>query len=73
MARNPRAPNDIQLLPGQFDRRHDADIGRAGCQPVGALGRQREREIEQIALLAMQHAPHQRDCVQIVNGANAGL
>ena len=35
--------DDLEFLPIQFHRRHDADLGAPILQPVGAFGRNRKR------------------------------
>ena len=50
MAGNPGSAKIFELLPRHFDHRHNADIGFAGGQLVGALRRQREAQIENLAL-----------------------
>ena len=44
------AGDQLEPLPRPLDRGHDADIGRAGGQPVGALGGHGEAKVYQVAL-----------------------
>ena len=73
MAGDAGAADDVELLAAQFDAGNDADIGAAVREPVGALGGNGKTQIEQVALLAVQHAPDQRDGVQIADGTDARL
>ena len=68
---NTDAADHLQAQTGKLDGGHDADIGRAALQPVGALRGQAEIEIVQPALLSVQHAPHQRDRVEKPHRADA--
>ncbi len=71
MAGDAGAGNHFQSLPGHFERRHDADIGLARGQPVGASRRNLKFQIEQPLLGAVQHAPHQGSGVEITDRADA--
>src|ERR1035441_3615580 len=65
------AGDNLQILPGQFERGHDADIGGAGGQLVGATRREAEFQVEPVALGPMQHTPDQRRSIQITDGGYA--
>ena len=67
----PRAGDDLQILPGQFERGHDADIGGAGRQLVGAPRRRGKFQVEKTALRAVEHAPDQRGRIQVTDGRHA--
>ena len=65
------AADDLERLAVQLDGGHDADVGEARRQAVGALGRHGEGQIEEAALLAVHHAPNQRDGVEIADDGDA--
>ena len=67
-----RAGDDLQILPGQFERGHDADVGGAGSQLVGAPGRGAEFQVEPTARGSVEHAPDQRRGIQVADGGHAG-
>src|SRR4051794_27717083 len=71
MASNTHIGNDLQLLPGNLGDRHKSDLNQAAFQLLGANGRNRKPKIHCWALLAMQHAPDERDRVQITHRAHA--
>ena len=64
MAGDSGAGNDFQVLAGEFERRHDADIGLACRQAVGAGRGNLEIQIEEAALGTVKHPPNQRRGVQ---------
>src|ERR1035438_7203721 len=61
------AGDDLQVLPGQFERGNDADIGGAGGQLVGTIRGKTEFQIEPVALGPMEHAPYQGSGIQITD------
>ena len=55
--------NDIELLPAEFDARDDTDVGASIREAIGALGGDGKIKVELVALVAVEHSPHQRDSV----------
>ena len=70
MAGDPRAAEILELLSRHFDHRNDADISLSRSELIGALRGQSEAKIEHAALFAVEHAPYQRDGVQITDRAH---
>src|SRR5689334_8530833 len=71
MARDSSSRNDLQVLLDQLVRRHNADIGIAGGERIGALRRDPKIEVEKAALRAVRHAPDQRHSIQIADCTDA--
>ncbi len=73
MARNACARKIFEFLPRHFDHRNDADVGVARGDLIGACRGQREAKIENLSARSrcMEHAPHQRDRIQITHRAHA--
>src|ERR1017187_1306935 len=61
------AGDDLQVLPGQFERGNDADIGGATGQLAGTIRREAEFQVEPAALGPMEHAPDQGRGIQITD------
>src|ERR1039457_2712391 len=61
------AGDDLQVLPGQFERGNDADIGGAGRQLVGTIRGKAEFQFEPVALGSMEYAPYQGRGIQITD------
>ena len=70
-AGNAGAADNIEAQTEQLDGGHDPDIRLAALEPVGTLGGEAEIEVVQPALLSVQHAPDQRDRVEIAHRADA--
>ena len=73
VAGDSRAGKNLQFLARELERGHDADVRRARCQRVGALGRQAELQLEHPPLGPVQHAPDQRRSIQEADRANPRL
>ena len=68
----PAPGNDLQVLPRQLKGGHDADVGGARCQVVGAIRGKAEIQIEKTPLRAVEHAPDQRRGIQVADGRYPG-
>ena len=66
------AGNGFEMLAGELERRHDADIGCAGSQMVRADGGDGKFQVEQIALRTMKHSPDEGSGVEVADRAHAG-
>ena len=65
------ARDNGQILAGQFEGRHNADVGLAGGDTVGAIGGDLEVEVEEAALRTVKHPPNQRYGIQEAHRADA--
>ena len=63
MSGDPCAGNSLEILPGEFERRHDPDIGSPARQTIRANRRYGEFKIEQIPLRPVQHSPNEGSSV----------
>ena len=68
-----RSGDHLQAQARQLAGRDNAEIGLARLEPVGALRRDAEVKVEEPLLVSVEHAPDQRDGVEIADSANAQL
>ena len=57
----PAPGNDVKSCRVSSKDGHNADIGRARGQAIGALRRQAEIQVEKPSLRTVKHAPDQRE------------